>query len=523
MPRFSVITSLSWKQYAVIAALLIAGGGWVFVSRASSGAGQTTTVRPADFLEQIVVAGEVKPAQQVDLGFEQGGRINAVYVSVGDVVPAGTTLSALSSAELSASVSQKEASLEMQKAKLDGLKAGALPEDIAASQAAVDKAQQDLANMYAGLSDTLAASYAKGVDAVRTQLDPLFSAADTSSPQLTYSTSNSQSAITASTERLRSGVALRDWQNELITISPMSDVAMLERALGNGVSRLSVIRTLVEAVIDTLNGGTNLSAATLASHKTAATDALTEVTTATTNLNTALQNIASQKKSVQQLQSQLDLKRTGSSSHDIAAQQAAVDAAEADVASARAQLAKAFLRAPISGTVTKVDAKVGQVAGADSPVISMISSGIFQIESFIPEVDIAQVNVGDSASTTLDAYGPDVVFAARVISIDPAQTVKNGVSTYKTTLQFDSADPRIRSGMTANTTITTSRVQDALSVPRGAVFRKDGRSYVQVEVDKAIVNRAVQVGTSSSQLGNVRIVSGLEAGDVVLLNPDISL
>src|SRR3989338_8688177 len=102
MPRFSVITSLSWKQYAVIAALLIAGGGWVFVSRASSGAGQTTTVRPADFLEQIVVTGEVKPAQQVDLGFEQGGRINAVYVSVGDVVPAGTTLAALSSAELSA-------------------------------------------------------------------------------------------------------------------------------------------------------------------------------------------------------------------------------------------------------------------------------------------------------------------------------------------------------------------------------------------------------------------------------------
>jgi len=200
-----------------------------------------------------------------------------------------------------------------------------------------------------------------------------------------------------------------------------------------------------------------------------------------------------------------------------------VDSATADVESARAQLAKAFLRAPISGTITKVDAKVGQVAGVNEPVVSMISAGIFQIETFIPEVDIAQVNVGDAASTTLDAYGSDTVFPARVISIDPAQTTKNGVSTYKTTLQFNSADPRIRSGMTANTVITTSRLANALSVPRGAIFQKDGRSYVQVEEDNTIVNRAVQVGTSASQLGNARIVSGLQAGDVVLLNPDVSL
>ena len=481
------------------------------------------SVQPADFLEQIVVAGEVKPAQQVELGFEQGGRISGVYVSVGQKVSAGTTLAALSSAELSASVSQKQAALEMQKAKLDGLKAGALPQDIAASQAAVDKAKQDLANMYAGISDTLSDGLAKGTDAVRTQLSAMFSNADANNPQLTFSTSNSQSATDAAAKRASSGAALNEWQSELAGISPSSDAATLEAAIARGLARLAVMRALIQDVNTALNGGTNLSATTLASYKTSAAAALSEINTAISNLNTTSQSIASQKITVQQLQSQLELKRAGSTAHDIAAQQASVDSATADVESARAQLAKAFLRAPISGTITKVDAKVGQVAGVNEPVVSMISAGIFQIETFIPEVDIAQVNVGDAASTTLDAYGSDTVFPARVISIDPAQTTKNGVSTYKTTLQFNSADPRIRSGMTANTVITTSRLANALSVPRGAIFQKDGRSYVQVEEDKTIVNRAVQVGTSASQLGNARIVSGLQAGDVVLLNPDVSL
>ena len=52
------------------------------------------------------------------------------------------------------------------------------------------------------------------------------------------------------------------------------------------------------------------------------------------------------------------------------------------------------------------------------------------------------------ADVTLDAYGSGVIFQARVDIIDPAETVLDGVPPYKVTLDFVSADPRIRSGMT---------------------------------------------------------------------------
>ena len=52
----------------------------------------------------------------------------------------------------------------------------------------------------------------------------------------------------------------------------------------------------------------------------------------------------------------------------------------------------------------------------------------------MPEADIAKVAIGDLASSTLDAYGSYVDFPAQVTMIDPAETVIEGVPTYKVTL-----------------------------------------------------------------------------------------
>ncbi len=146
----------------------------------------------------------------------------------------------------------------------------------------------------------------------------------------------------------------------------------------------------------------------------------------------------------------------------------------------------------------------------------MLSRGVFQIESYVPEVNIANIEVGDSAVVTLDAYGAET-FAATIASIDPAETVKDGVSTYKTTLQFTTEDPRIRSGMTANITITTEQKFGVLIVPQGAIVRRSGNTYVQILSDKEVIERQVTTGTTS--LGQVEILSGIAAGEMIVLNP----
>ena len=63
--------------------------------------------------------------------------------------------------------------------------------------------------------------------------------------------------------------------------------------------------------------------------------------------------------------------------------------------------------------------------------------------------------------------------------VDPAETIIDGVATYKTTLQFTDEDVRIKSGMTANVDITGLEKKDVLAVPQRAVFARAGHRFVK--------------------------------------------
>ncbi len=516
MPRLSALTQLSWKQYAVIAAAIIAIGFVYLKTRPAPSPYESVVLKAAPMEQLVSVTGKVQAQQSVELAFSVSGRVVGVDARVGQAVSAGQSLVRLDASDLSAQLAQAQAQADSAQATLDGLKAGALPEDIAASQAAVDKARQDLANMYAGISDTLSDSLAKGTDAVRTQLDGVFSNADGGNPQLTFSTSDSQSATDAATGRMLSGVALNDWQTELVTISPSSVTATLETAVAHGIARLAVMRTLIQDVNATLNSSTNLSAATLASYKTSAATALSEINTAMSNLNSTSQSIASQRITVQQLQSQLELKRAGATPQAIAAQQATVNAARANVQGIQAQLGKTVLRAPFSGLVTRQDAKVGTTVTLNVALVSVSSQGGYEIETYVPEADIAKVAVGNRARVTLDAYGDAVPFSATVLSIDPAETVLEGVSTYKVVLSIAQSKKPVKSGMTANVDIVTATRASAISVPARAVYQNNGKSYVKMLLaNGTTAEREVTTGIQGAD-GSLELVSGVKEGESIV-------
>ncbi len=120
-------------------------------------------VKTGSITETVSVTGNTTPIQSVSLGFENGGNIASVNGTVGQTVYAGLVLAQLNTNDLGAQLRQAEANVATQQAKLDSLKAGAQPEDIATFQASLDKSKQDLANMYSGITDILNDSYATSV------------------------------------------------------------------------------------------------------------------------------------------------------------------------------------------------------------------------------------------------------------------------------------------------------------------------------------------------------------------------
>jgi len=190
----------------------------------------------------------------------------------------------------------------------------------------------------------------------------------------------------------------------------------------------------------------------------------------------------------------------------------------ANVDAIRANLAKVTLRAPIAGVVTQQDARVGEIVGANTVLVSLIAPEAFQIKTQVAEADIAKVLVGNVATFTLDAYEDDVIFDAGVFSIDPAETVIEGVATYKTMLNIKNPDERIRAGMTANVEILTAEKSDVISIPARAVTLDNGndRKYVKIlNEDGTVSERDVETGLRGSE-GFVEIVSGVDEGDQII-------
>lgn len=514
---------LSRRQaYAGAAALIvILALVWFVFLRQSGSQLQMITLQPTLFAEEISVSGTVTAAQDVDLGFTQSGRISHVYASVGDQVSAGTVIAEIDNGDLSAALAQKQAALDTQEANLASLKAGTRPEQLAVTEAQVSSDQASVAQAHIAAINAIQNAYTQSDDAIHNKVDQFFNNPRTSNPTLSFSTSNSQLASSLVSERLAAEGMLAGWQQEVSELSPSSDLSAAEKDAQANLANVTQLLSDANAGLNAAIYTTNVPQSTVSGYITNVATARANVNTAQISLTSAVTSETAASSTLTKDERSLTLEQAGSTSEDIAAQQAQVAAAKADVEAAQAQLAKTLVTAPFSGTISKMDAKPGEIVSPNTSEIAMISNGLFQIDTYVPEVEITGLAVGNSASTTLDAYGPDVVFPAKVISIDPAETVVNGVSTYKTTLQFLSADPRIKSGMTANVRITTVATPNALVVPIGAVFQKDGRSVVQVQKNGSVVDIPVQTGGTSG-IGNIQIVSGLSAGDSVVLNPDIS-
>lgn len=515
MGRTSPLFSLQTLASLTGTALVLGAVGYFFLF-GDSVSEEIVVVSPQEFLRQVSVSGKVEPARDVDLGFAQSGRVAKVYVAVGDKVVSGTTLAEIENSDIRALVLQKLAALESEKAKLRALEAGTRPEELAVAEAQVEDAKSAWAQAKQSIVEAIQNAYTASDSAVHITVDQFFSNARTANPKTTISSSNSQVVLDIEVKRAKMETLLTFWQSEAggITVTSdleaavakaqanLSEVAAFLQTAGTLLSQAVTSQTVSQSSVDAYATAVSADRATINTKISAITTAVTAEKSAAAALNTAEKNLA--------------LKKAGARETDIAAQAAVVEVAQAGVADAQAQLKKTVITAPFSGTVTVVNAKVGKSVSLNSVEVSLIGNGAFQVESYVPEINIALLSVDDVAEVTLDAYGDDEVFEAKLLSIDPAETVRDGVSTYRALFTFVKEDARIRAGMTANVVVTTDRRPNIIAVPQGAVLDQDDKHYVRVREGDETKLREVKLGAVSS-FGTVEIISGLSSGETVVL------
>ncbi len=159
--------------------------------------------------------------------------------------------------------------------------------------------------------------------------------------------------------------------------------------------------------------------------------------------------------------------------------QASEAIAHAQIAEARAKLqldetnlAKAVIRAPISGVVLARLVEPGQTVAASlqAPVLFRLAEDLarMELQVDVDEADVGQTQAGQEATFSVDAY-PDRKFQARVTQVRYAPQSVNNVVTYKALLAVDNADLALRPGMTATADIMVRQIEHALLVPNAAL------------------------------------------------------
>ncbi|MDP3975211.1 MAG: efflux RND transporter periplasmic adaptor subunit [Candidatus Jorgensenbacteria bacterium] len=519
--------SKKWIWISVLVVIL-AGAGAVLAFRGGMERLEELTVTRGTVVEAVSVTGRVKPASSVNLAFERSGKVSRVFVKVGDRVNARVTLVELDASDLRAELREAEAQVAGERANLEELRRGARPEEVAVKVAELAKADQDLANYYTAALVTVEDAYAKADDAVRSKTDQLFTNDDTSTPALTFTVSDSQVQVDVVDLRRRASIELGVWNAELRDVRASTTPSAVGTLLTKSEAHLALVRDFLARALDAVNASTGLSATTADTYKTSIGTGRTNVAAATTAISSVAQNLAAQALVIVKTRLELTLTKAGTAAEVLLAQDAKVLQTEARRDAAAAALAKTVITAPFAGLVTKQDADVGEIVGANETLVSLIAERSLEIEAFIPEVDVGKVEVGDMASVTLDAYGQRAPFVVRVARIEPAETVVEGVATYKTIFHFlvpesgateDDAQSIVKSGMTANIEIETARRGNVLVVPFRTLQGKNGGWIVFIlDKDGTPVDRAVTIGLRGTD-GTVEVTEGLREGDRVVATP----
>ena len=503
------------KTFYIPAVVILLLLGWFIVKGGKNDSDiRSAEVKRGLLVSEVTISASVKDKDAVELAFEKSGRIKTVNVKVGDRIWQGIVLLSLENGVEVSALEDARAKLASKKAHYDELKAGARPEEIRVKESQLLKVQSDLSADFAGVPNIILDSFNKADSAVHRQADIIFNNQLSSSPKISFVSSNGQAVIDAQNGRYITEGTLNNFK--ILLQGPFATDSENVKALDLAKNYLVEISNFLITVNLALNAATNLTDTTLANYKDALNTARNNINTAITNVTDQTQTIQTDKIKAQTAADELALAKVGATAEVLAGAFADIQSAEANVNNAQSVLAKTHIFAPISGIVTKQNGKLGEIAPANTPLIA-VASGNYKVEAFIPEADIAKVSVGNPAEITLDAYGNDFSWKAKVVKIDPAETIIDGISTYKTTLEFDKSDEKIRSGMTANTTIATASREKALSIPSRAIYEKDGKKLVKVmKTEKVSEEREVKTGLKASN-GNVEIIDGLSEGEIVMI------
>lgn len=449
----------------IILVLIIVALYFIFFKKSSTY--QFVSVDQGSITETVSLTGNTTPSKDVSLSFGSSGIVSSTYSSLGKKVNAGELLAQLNMSDLLAQLKNARAGLSIAEQNVSSSKDN-LENVIAQQDILVKTAYQNLLN--SGLE---AVPEDSSEDYVAPIISGSYNLGKEGIIKLRYYYSSGGVSFEAS--GLTSGTGL----NNAITSQPIGDSGLYIK------SNFTNIYT-PDWVIEIPNKKSATYLANYNAYKLALENRSKAIADANANIG-GDKSIVSDAK-IEQAQSAVD--------------------------SIIAKIQNSKIIAPIGGVISQFDAKQGQLASQNIPLISIIANEGYEVDAGVSETDIGKISIGNKVKMTLDAF-PNEVFIGSVFYIAPSETNTGGVINYQVKISFDVADSRLKSGLTANIEIETKSKENVLILPQYAILQNDEGTFVEVLEGKNVKQKPVKLGIQD-QKGNVEVISGVEKGEQVL-------
>jgi multidrug efflux pump subunit AcrA (membrane-fusion protein) len=189
----------------------------------------------------------------------------------------------------------------------------------------------------------------------------------------------------------------------------------------------------------------------------------------------------------------------------------------------QAALAATTITTPEDGIVMFAKDWNGKAYGKDSQIIiwrplvaTLPDMSVAITETFVREIDISKIEIGDSVRITIDAL-PDKSFIGKVIKIANIGEDHQDfdMKVFRVAIRFERSDKDMKPGMNANSDIIVASYHNQLLVPRKAIFSKKGKPVIYMKKGGNITELQIQIVAENDQFSVVK--NDIQEGDVVLL------
>lgn len=191
---------------------------------------------------------------------------------------------------------------------------------------------------------------------------------------------------------------------------------------------------------------------------------------------------------------------------------------------------KSVIKSPIAGTVTRVNASVGNSAssmGAGQALFVIEDLSRLRMKVRVSEYDISKIQVGQTVKIQSDMIGEDEAYGV-VSSIAPTGEQKDTTSSEMVIpVEIDITEANgLIAGVSGRAHILITRSEGALTVPIDAILQdpstKESKVFI-IKDDMTLKSIPVTLGVESTLYVEIIPAEEINAGDKVVLAPDFTM